>query len=1013
MSRWSDVESLFDRLRDLPPTERRTILESHDDAETVVEVVSLLNAHDEAEGFLDDPAFVHPDVSEEQWTADLVERERIGPYRITGVLGAGGMGVVLAARQEHPDRAVALKLLRSGPWTSDRHVRLFHREVEALARLEHPDIARVHDAGTTDDGQHWFSMELVRGVPLDAFVAGRELSRCACLELFRRVCAAVGYAHQRGVIHCDLKPSNILVAGTADGYALKILDFGLARIMRHEDPEDAVTSRPGGIQGSLAWMSPEQARGDDDAIDVRADVYALGVILHQLLSGSFPYDLEGLAPHEAVNVICDQAPAPLPAGTPTDLVTIRTKALEKEVARRYEGAFELAEDVRRWLDREPILARPPTTAYRLTRTIQRHRFAVAAIATLIALLTGFTVYALLQADRLAEERDEADAQRAEAEHQRSRAARISDFWLKSVLRSANAHASPDPNVKFKDLLRARAPDIDRRFQDLPEVAANLHHEFARLWQSLSSMPLAARHLERARDLRREHLGPEHSQTLSAMNDLASVYEVLGRRAEATALYEEVLAVRRRLFEPSDDQKLLTSINNMGFILAGQGRHEEAEVLLEEALKRRRRALGETHFQTLSTKNNLATIYVARDELDRAEPLLREVLRERRRQLREHDPKIFRSVANLARLLIQKGAHGEAEALLLPARERATKVLGTHHLMTLDLLASLARLRRAQGRRDLDLRLTRTVFERSREVTGPDSPSTLKAMFKLARSHEFARDFVRAAKVLEELLRLHKRATPRTSSAYLEVYRAIAVIHANLGSWKRARRVLDEGLEFLGEELPDDHPTMLMLRGTLGTVYRRLGDLDAAEDLLEQAYQGLRRVEGDADERTLLVLVGLAQLRLEMDRFSDAERAASKAFDGLVGVRSLNHPNTLMALRTLATACQRQNKFAEAEGHLKVLAEAFSTIMKQDVDIRAITMIDRANCLRELGRLQESELLFRQADDLIRDREIHPALNGDAARRTLYEGMAKTLEALDRSEEAATWRSRLAAVGAER
>jgi len=1007
------VESLFERLRDLPPEDRRTVLESQGDAETVVEVVSLLSAHDAAEDFLAEPAFAHPEVSEEQWTSDIATCERIGPYRITRVLGAGGMGVLLEARQEHPDRAVALKLLRGGPWIGERHVRLFRREVETLARLEHDDIARVHDAGCTEDGQHWFTMELVHGEPLDAFVGRTDLSVRGRMKLFRRVCAAVAYAHQRGVIHCDLKPSNVLVAQESGAQELtqsepsvKILDFGLARVLRMDDDDASEeASRPGGMQGSLSWMSPEQARGDDAAIDVRSDVYALGVILHQLLTDELPYDLQGLVPHEAVREICERSPASVPSSSPRDLVTIRTKALEKSPDRRYAGAFELAEDIRRWLGREPILAHPPSATYRTLRALQRHRVAATALATVMMLLVGFSIYAASQADRLENERDEARRQREEAEYQRSIAKRLTDWWSRK-LRPANPGRSADPNVRYRDVLHRSGADIDGDFADAPVIAAELHHRFARLWKSLSLLRRSVFHLERAVELRREALGDEHTRTLSAMNDLAAVYHDIGRRALALQLHTRVLRARRKLLEPRDDRLLLTSINNLGNAFVSVGRYAEAKPLLDEALMRRRRAFGESHFDTLSTKNNLASMYTWQGDFDRAEPLLIEVLNERRSRLAAHHPKVLLSVVNLATLLMQRGRRVEAASMLQEARETAERNLGPDHLQTLTILATLSRLRRDLGERESATKLANVVFERTRALTGPESPATLAARFKIARLHSEFRDFEKAAVMLEELVEIHRRVSPRTLPEFRDVINALTVACGDLGSWRRARKIIEDNLDFLGEELDDDHPSMLVLRGTLGSVLDQMGESEAALSTLRQAHDGLVRVEGASRQHALMVATWMARAYLRAGKTTEAEKVARQAYEALEDRVGIHNRHTLAALRTLASALMVQRRWAEAEPLLGTLAAAMKETTAEP-DVRAIALFERGRCMLQMERLEEAENLFREGDAVLQGRAIHPSLGGPEVLQRHVANMVKVLEGLGKTDEAATWRARLA------
>jgi eukaryotic-like serine/threonine-protein kinase len=362
----------------------------------------------------------------------------IGNHRIYRKLGEGGMGVVYEAEQQHPRRPVAVKVIRGGRLVDEYQVKLFQREVQALARLKHPGIAGIYEAGHTVDGQHYFVMELVRGIPLLDYVKGKRLNGAQPpsnirrrLELFLKVCDAISYAHQRGVIHRDLKPANILVADESEGQSLgnsgvsqlevKVLDFGLARITDEDVVVSSCLSQAGQILGTLPYMSPEQIRGDPDQIDVRTDVYALGVILYELLTEQLPYELAHAKLPQAVRIICEEAPKPLHrAGSESrdresgkieridrDVETIVLKALEKESERRYRSVAVLAEDVTRYLTNRPIQARPPSILYQLRKLVVRHKGPFVTLAAVFVLLLGFAITMAIQSTRIARERDKA------------------------------------------------------------------------------------------------------------------------------------------------------------------------------------------------------------------------------------------------------------------------------------------------------------------------------------------------------------------------------------------------------------------------------------------------------------------------------------------------------------------------------------------------------------------------------------------------------------------------------
>ena len=643
--------------------------------------------------------------------------EQIGPYRILGRVGEGGMGIIFKAEQREPvRRTVAVKLVRGGGMDSDQVLARFDSERQALALMDHPHVAKVLDAGTTDGGRPYFVMEFVAGEPITAFCDRNNYTTAQRLELFIQACEAVQHAHQKAIIHRDLKPSNILVSTVDDRPHVKVIDFGVAKALSQRLTERTLFTEQGQLVGTPEYMSPEQAEGSLD-VDTRTDVYALGVVLYELLCGSLPFDPASLRSggYAQVQRILRDVEPPRPStrlsslGAVADQVARRRqahvqqlafqlrhelewiplKAMNKDRARRYATADQLADDVRNYLAHRPLLAGPEVLSYRARKFVRRNKGAVVAVTAVVAALAVGGAVASALAVRLTRT---ADAVRAE---QRTTQATL-QFLLDDVLGGANPEVSKTSELSVRQALDNAAGRVAGKFAGQPLVEAVVRAAFADTYLALGLPHAALPHARAAVDLRRGALGDDHAETIAAASDLALVYQTLGNAAEAESGYRDVIARSRRTLG-DDHAHTLTAVNNLAALYWQTGRPADAEPLLRQAIEQRRRMLGPDHPDTLSLVNNLAGLLQSQRKFAEAEPLLREALAGRRRALGEDHPETLTSIINVGGVLQEQGKLADAEPLFRAGLAGRRRVLGDDHPETLQSMHILGRCLMRQDR----------------------------------------------------------------------------------------------------------------------------------------------------------------------------------------------------------------------------------------------------------------------------------------------------------------------------
>lgn len=659
------------------------------------------------------------------------------------------MGEVWRAEQVHPfRRTVALKVIKAGMDTRSLVAR-FESERQALALMDHPNIAKVFDASATPSGRPFFVMEYVPGVAITAFCDQRRLSVRARLQLFIQVCEGVQHAHQKGIIHRDLKPSNVLVEEVDDRPVPKVIDFGLAKAMGQRLTELTMFTEVGGMVGTPAYMSPEQALPGEAGLDTRTDVYSLGVILYELLVGALPIEFnvpvetrtasiaqtiqerEPIRPSSKVRglgaMVGDAAqkrqedPESLGRKLRDELDWITMKALEKDRSRRYASCSELAADVRRYLENQPVLAGPPSTVYRATKFVRRHRFGASVAAGGVVLLLAFAVAMAIQAERISKERDRANRE-AEASK------RVAQF-MTDMFKVSDPSAARGNTITAREVLDRASREIDTGLAKNPPVQAQLMHTMGEVYSDLGLYPQAEALLSRAVAIRREVLGAHNIGTLQSENHLAAALRGAGRFAEAEKLQRQALADLRANVG-AQNAVTLAAMSGLATILYDEGHAPEAESLAKEALAGGRRVLGVNHSDTLWTMVILASIYFDEGRLREAEELYREAYDVRRRTLGPDDPSTLATMDGYATTLATEKQWTTAEGLLREALASRRRVLGPEHRDTLMSMNNLANMLFMEGRYADAEKLERETYELQRRVLGPDHPDTAMSTYNL-------------------------------------------------------------------------------------------------------------------------------------------------------------------------------------------------------------------------------------------------------------------------------------------
>jgi tetratricopeptide (TPR) repeat protein/tRNA A-37 threonylcarbamoyl transferase component Bud32 len=989
-------EALFDAARVMRSTaEREAFLDGAcgGDAGLRKRVERLLAAHMRAGGILE--CGPGPAVNEVTRPGPTLAPGSTfaGRFEVLRKLGEGGMGEVWVADQQEPvRRRVALKVIRPG-LGSERLLARFDQERQALALMDHPNIAKVLDAGV-ENSRPYFVMELIEGVPITRYCDEARLSPRERLALFIQVCQAVQHAHQKGVIHRDLKPSNVLVALYDGNPVPKVIDFGIAKATGPKLTEQEASTEVGTIVGTLEYMSPEQADLNSVDVDTRSDVYSLGVVLYELLTGGVPFPREQLRsipftemmriirevepPRPSVRLAGPEAlpgvaaarqaePKRLAALLRGELDWIVMKCLEKDRARRYESANGLARDIERYLRDEAVDASPPGAGYRLRKFARRHRKVLATAAAFVLLLVGGVAVSAWQAVTAMAERDaKEEARQAEAEQHRHAVAEkqradeeaaitraVNDFVQKDLLGQADignqaAGAERNRNITVRELLDRASLGLEARFQGQERTEAAIRLTLGRAYRALGEFPQAQKHLERSLALRKAKLGPGHADTLQSMHYLAGLASDRGEYGEAVRLYQQVLEARRAA-RGGDHPDTLQTMNDLGLLYCLLSRYEESEPLLRRALETRRARLGADHLDTLESISSLAFLSFERGRYPDAEPLYKQARDGWRAKLGPDHPHTLAGVHNLANVYLSLGRYDEAELLFDQALTALRAKLGPDDPATLDTMQSLALLYEERGRYDRAESFHKQVLKARRARQGDDHPATLRSMQNFG-TYYFARGrYDQAEPLFKEVLAAQRARLPAGHSDTIVTMTNLAVLYRECRRYGEAEPLFREAVAGARKTFGLGHPNTHHLINHLAILHGKQGKPHLAEPLLRELVSFLKDQPGPKSVYYANGLGCLSENLLEQKKYAEAEPFARDC----LAIRAKNRPDGWTTFHTrslLGGALLGQEKYSEAQ---PLLAEGYAGMKEREAKIPKDGKVYLTRALERLVQLHDA------------------------------------------------------------
>ncbi len=934
----NSLRSIFDEAAELDDAGERAAflqLACGDDADLRGKVVDLLRAHKQPAGFLDAPV---PGAAQKTIPAPPTEKpgDRIGRYKLLEQIGEGGCGTVYMAEQEEPvRRRVALKVIKLGMDTKSVIAR-FEAERQALALMDHPNIAKVLDAGATETGRPYFVMELVHGIRITDYCDQNSLPTGERLALFIQVCQAIQHAHQKGIIHRDIKPSNILVT-LHDGVPVpRVIDFGIAKATTGQRLTDkTIFTAFEQFIGTPAYMSPEQAEMSGLDVDTRSDIYALGILLYELLTGKTPFDAKELlnAGLDAMRrTIREKEPlrpstrlitmleadrttvarhrqtesAKLTALLRGDLDWIVMKALEKDRTRRYETAGGFATDIQRHLNHEPVLARPPARLYRFQKLVRRNKLAFAAAsAVLAALIIGLGLSTwLFTKEKDARQRAVAAESEAKAEARKSRqVARFLEDMLDGVAPSV---ALGRDTAMLREILDKTAQRVAKDLAGEPEVQVEIRSTLAWAYHDLGLYKQMERLARETLGMAQASLGDEHWAVADASLQLGDALTHLGNFEEAETFTRKALALRGRI--GAENVYVANSLNGLANVLCERGMLLEAETMHREVLAMTRRLRGAEHPNVANTLNNLAAVLHKEGRLDQAGAMHREALAMRKKLRGNEHPDVANSLHNLAGVLADQDKLAESETLYREAVALRRKFLGNEHPELAGTLAGMAGVLHREGKLAEAESLQRealTIRSKHPDKHPPDAANLAGVLHDQGKLDE-------AESLYRGVLAAHQKVSTSEDSELATSLSNLAVVLQERGNLVEAEPMQRKALRIRRKLLGNEHIDVANSLNNLALILRDQDRLPEAETMDREALVMTRKLLGDEHPTLAYPLGNLATVLQREGKFAEAEPLCREAL-AITRKFAANDPPALVGpIYELAENLYRQSKYTEAE-----------------------------------------------------------------------------------------------------